>query len=293
MKNLFKGKRKIILLSVLFVLIIAGCKNYVDPETKTTMAEYIIHSTTTWGETMSEGWFEGIFIWPMAQLINFFGNMTDAGWGIIIATIVINLLIGVMSIKNQVSQQKMQMIQPEMLKINAKYEGKTDEQSKMRQAQEMQALYGKYKLNPFSSILGMFIQLPVLMSVYYAVQRAEVVIDGTFMGISLTQTPMTGFQTGQVAYIAIFLLMVGAQYMSMKVPQWIAKKRKENSGVKTKEYAQPKSSGPDQMKMMSFMSTGMIAFIGLTWPTAMSFYWLVSSLVRMAQAVIIDKFFVK
>lgn len=293
MKKLFKSKKKLIILSIFLLVLVAGCKNYVDSETKKVLEEYIISTSTTWSQAFDEGWFAAIFIWPLAQLINFFGNMTDAGFGIIFVTIIINVLIGALSIKNQVAQQKMQMLQPEMNKIQAKYEGKTDDASRMRQAQEMQALYDKYQINPFSSMAGMFIQLPVIMAVYYAVQRAEVVVNGTFLGIDLTRTPLEGLKEMNFAYIIIFAMMIVCQILSMKVPQWIAEKKKKNSKVKTKEYAQPKNQGPDQTKMMMYMSTAMIAFIGFTWPTAMSFYWAVSSITRIAQTMIINKFFIK
>lgn len=293
MKNLLKNKKKLILLSVLLLAVVAGCKTYVDPETKKVFAEYIISTETSWGDTFKEGWFAGIFIWPLAQLINFFGNLTDAGIGIIIATVVINVVIGAMSIKNQVAQQKMQMLQPELNRIQAKYEGKTDDASRMRQAQEMQQLYDKYQINPFSSILGLFIQMPVIMAIYYAVQRAEVVVNGTFLGVDLTRTPLEGIKEMNFVYLVIFVLMVVCQLISMKAPQWIAENKKKKSNVKTKDYAQNKPAGPDQTKMMMYMSTGMIAFIGFTWPTAMSFYWMISSIVRVAQNLIINKFFIK
>ena len=56
----------------------------------------------------------------------------------------------------------MQMLQPELQKIQNKYAGKTDDRSRMMQAQEMQALYKKNNISPFGSILVMFIQLPIL-----------------------------------------------------------------------------------------------------------------------------------
>ena len=67
----------------------------------------------------------------------------------------------------------------------------------------------------------------------------------------------------------------------------------KRKGIKEKKYAQVKPEGPDQMKMMTLMSTAMIAFIGWTWPVAMSYYWAVSSLVRIIQNFLIDRFFLK
>lgn len=56
MKNLLKNKKKLILLSVLLLAVVAGCKTYVDPETKKVFAEYIISTETSWGDTFKEGW---------------------------------------------------------------------------------------------------------------------------------------------------------------------------------------------------------------------------------------------
>jgi YidC/Oxa1 family membrane protein insertase len=55
----------------------------------------------------------------------------------------------------------------------------------MRQATEMQALYKKYNVNPASSILVTFLQFPVIMAIYMAVQRSYAVATGSFMGMDL------------------------------------------------------------------------------------------------------------
>ena len=108
MKNLFKGKRKLILFSLVLLVVVAGCANYVDPETKKTAEEFIIYSSTSFSEVWNEGWFAAIFIWPMSQLINWVGGLTnDAGIAIIVATVLINAILAVFSIKSQIAQQKM------------------------------------------------------------------------------------------------------------------------------------------------------------------------------------------
>ena len=293
MKNLLKNKKKLLLLSVLLLVFVAGCKSYVDPETKKVMEEYIIYTTTTFGEVMKEGWFAAFFVWPLAQVINFFGGLTDAGIGILIATVLFNAAVAVLTVKSQVQSQKMQMIQPELERIQKKYEGKNDDASKMKMSQEMQALYAQHKINPLSSILILFIQMPILMAFYYAVQRAAVVVNGSFLGISLTLTPGDGLKNGQWVYILIWAVMILFQFTSMKVPMWLAKQKEKKSGKKQKAYAQPKKQGMDQTTSMTIMSTVMIAWIGYTWPVAMSYYWAVSSLVRICQTLIVNTFILK
>ena len=295
MKRFFKDKKKLILLSVFLVVLLAGCSNYIDKETGRVAVDKIISLSTTWKASFDEGWFTGIFVWPVAQLINLIGDKTDAGIAIIVVTFLINIVIAAFSIKSQVATQRMQMIQPELNKIQKKYEGKTDERSKMMMAQEMQALYSKYQINPFSSILVMLVQLPVILAVYQAVMRAEAVINGSFMGIDLTQTPLTGMKAGQISYFVIFALMVVMQFLSMKFPMWLAEWKKKKSGKKIKAYAneQPAGGMACSMNMMTYVSVGMIAFISLSWPLGMSFYWLVSSVARIIQNIVINTFFIK
>lgn len=294
MKRFFKDKKKLMLCMLMMVFFITACKSVVGSDGKV-LPEYIIGLDTTWGTSFNEGWFTGLFIWPITQLINFIGKYTDAGIAIIVVTFLINALIGVFSLKSQIAQQKLQMIQPEMNKIMKKYEGRTDDRAKMQQAQEMQALYAKYEVNPFGSILTLFIQLPVLLAVYQAVQRAEVVINGSFFGIDLTQTPLAGMKTLDIAVIVIFVLMVVMQLLSMKFPMWMAEWKQKHSGKKIKKYAQENQANPmgGSMQMMTYVSTAMIAFLSLNWPLGMTFYWLVSSIARILQNVIITVFFIK
>ena len=256
--------------------------------------EITIHKTT-FKDAIAEGWFNGIIVYPIAQLINLVASVTDAGIGIIVATFLIQLLIFLFSLKSQVANQRMQTIQPEMQKIQAKYAGRTDDRSKMAMAQEMQALYAKYKINPLSTILITFIQFPVILGMYQATLRAYSVITGSFVGINLAQSPIEGFKAGSVASIVIFALMIVFQLLSFKMPQWLAKRRKQKQHVKEKKYAEPKkeSGMMGSMNMYMYMSTIMIAFFAINWPLGMSFYWLVGSIIRVGQNVVVHKFFIK
>ena len=91
--------------------------------------------------------------------------------------------------------------------------------------------------------------------------------------------------------------MVAFQLLSFKMPQWLQEHRKKKMHVKEKKYAEPKKKGGNgmmgSMNMMMYMSTGMIAIFAINWPLGMSFYWLVYSLARVIQNIVIHKFFIK
>lgn len=295
MKDFFKDKRKLLLFTVLILVTLAACSSPRDANGNI-IPEKLISLSTSFGTTLDLGWFDGLIVWPIAQLINYIAGFSDAGIGIICVTMLLQLVTSAFSIKSQVSSQRMQMLQPEMNKITAKYAGKTDDRSKMMQAQEMQALYSKYKINPLGTIVVTFIQFPIILGVYQATMRAEAVVNGSFMGINLTETPMWGFTNQQWVYVIIFLLMVIFQFISMKFPQWLQKHREKNSNVKRKKYAEPEKKGngmANSMNMMMYVSLGMIAIFAINWPLSMSFYWLVSSIARVIQNIVINKFFIK
>lgn len=296
MKQFFKDKKKLLMLSLFVVVTLVACTNPRDPATGNIDPKYLITLDTSFGTMMNLGWFDGLIVWPISQLINLIAGFTDAGISIIIVTMLLQLVTSAFTIKSQVSSQRMQMLQPEMNKIQAKYAGKKDDRSKMMMAQETQALYSKYKINPFGTIIAMFIQFPIILGVYQATQRAEAVVYGEFLGIDLTITPIDGIKAGVPAYIIIFVCMVVAQFLSMKFPQWQQKYKEKHSKVKRKKYAEPAKAGngmANSMNMMMYFSLAMVAFLAINWPISMSFYWLVSSVARIIQNIVINKFFIK
>jgi len=285
MKKLFKNKKLWLALGLLITL--TACTNVIDPETKLIMPDKIIHLTTTIGDILAnESWFSAFFVYPISQAINFISQYTGVVMSIIIVTILIKLLTLSFTIKSTVASQKLQIINPELKAIQDKYAGKTDNQSKMKMSQEMQALYSKHNINPLGSIVVMFIQFPVIIAMYQAVQRAAAVVNGSVFGTSLQTTPMGAFQQGVYLFVAIYVLMGVFQFISMKLPMYLQKKL---APVKEKKHPHDskKSSGPN-MEMMMYVSLVMILGIAISWPTAMSLYWLVTSLAQVAQTVFIQ-----
>ena len=241
---------------------------------------------TSFSEMMStEGFFSALFVYPLSQFINFFTPYTNVGIAILVVTVIINVVLLLFTFKQNVAMQKMQTLQPEIDKINRKYEGKTDEASKMRMAQEMQNLYAKNNINPFSSLLTTFIQFPILIAMYHAVQRAYSVAYGTFMGISLENTPLQGVRNGEWIYAVFFALMIVAQFGSMMLPQMLSKYRAKKAAEKAHKPYRP-ASNPANSTM--YMMMIFITVIAVGWPTAMSFYWMISSLVNIVKTLLVD-----
>lgn len=101
--------------------------------------------------------FEGVtLITPVAAL----------AMSIIIFTLVARVLLTPLQLSSQRTSRGMSKIQPELTKIQNKYKGRTDQESQLKQSQEMQALYKKYKINPFAGCLPLLIQFPLIMGLF-------------------------------------------------------------------------------------------------------------------------------
>lgn len=272
--------------------------NVTDIEDKDLAKEYkklddddmITIEPTTFKDAISNGWFDGLIVWPIAQIINTIASYTDAGIGIILTTLLIQLIVFMFTRKSQMSSQRMQEIQPEIQKIQDKYKDKTDDRSRMMMYQETQNIYKKYDIHPFGSILVMFIQLPIMMGMYYATMRAASVVYGSFFGMSFSGTPIDGFTKLEFGYILVYVLMIVCQLLSLKMPQILKKMQDKKDHVKQKKYAENNQNGMmNTMNTTMYFSTAMIAFLYISWPIAMSFYWLVSSIIRIIQSVVLHK----
>ena len=236
----------------------------------------------------SENWFSAILVWPMAQVLNRLAPSIGVAGAIAVLTIAVNAILLVFTLKSTIATQEMQMLQPEIEKITRKYEGKTDQASQMRMAQEQQALYKKYNINPFSMILVTFLQFPIIIAMYQAVQRATAVKTGTFMGLSLETKVLDGIRGGMWGYLLIFAIMGLAQYVSMMLPQKLSKKRAEAEAAK--HHRRPDApANSSQQKMMQIYMLVMILVFGLMWPAAMSVYWTIYSLVTIVKTLIVQK----
>ena len=251
-----------------------------------------ITADTTLGSVISnENWFNAFLVFPLAKLINVLSPMAGVGAGIAIVTIIVNALLAAVTMKSTIAAQQMQMIQPEIEKINRKYEGRDDETSKMRQANEMNALYKKYDINPAATLLVTFLQFPVIMAMYLAVQRSSAVQNGTFLGMNLQTTPMTGIRaafggnTAGWTYLLLFIGMAACQALSMFLPQQLQKRKAAKEAAKHHKRVETPNN---QNMVMNIYMIAMISVFGLILPAAMALYWAINSLVTVAKTLVVQ-----
>ena len=293
-------RKKILMVAALVfaAVILTGCA---IPHDESGKFIYIWHEQvegytirTSFSDVMkNENWFNAIFVYPLSFLINKLAPVISVGGAIAVVTILVNGILALATIKSSIASQQMQLIQPELERIQRKYEGRDDQTAKMRQAQEMQALYSKYQINPASVMLVTFIQLPVIMAMYMSVQRSFAVATGTFLGINLQTTPMNGIKavlggdmTG-LSLVILWVVMGAFQFLSMKIPQILQKRRAEQEAAIHHRRAEVSKSSSNMIMQIYMM--GMIMVFGLMWPAAMSLYWAINSIVNIVKTIIVQK----
>lgn len=228
------------------------------------------------------------FSWGIVGIGTLFGGGTYNGAtliiGIFLVTFIIRFVMIAATWKSTKQSQALQMLQPQINAINAKYANKNDAQSKQQKAMETMNLYKKYKINPISSIIGPFITLPVFIAIYCAVKDTTVIHEATIFNISLGAKVGENIMAFNWVAIVIFLLMIISQFLTMKLPQWVAK-RNAPYAAKTPQAGQ----GFNQQSIMTYFFLIMIVVIGWMLPLAMSIYWIASSVFSIFQTFLMRK----
>ena len=95
----------------------------------------------------------------------------NIGIAIIIFTLITRLILYPFTVKQQKSSKLMAIIQPEIKAIQAKYEGKQDQQSMMAQQAEIKAVYEKYGTSMTGSCVQLLIQMPIIFALYRVIMN--------------------------------------------------------------------------------------------------------------------------
>ncbi len=225
--------------------------------------------------TVTSGKYEGLWtsflIKPLAFVILFLGkNIGNFAWALILVSVIIRLIAYPVTKKTAMQSELLKKANPELEKLKKKYEGKTDQESMMKQSQEMMLIYKKYNISPMSGCLFSFLQLPLFIAFFEAINRVPAIFESDFLGLQLGTTPMYGFGTSTIiAYIILVLLIGGTTFYSFKM------------------NATADMNG--SMKMMPIMMTGMILLTGMFMPSALGIYWVTSNLFTIGQNIIVKR----
>ena len=232
--------------------------------------------------TITSGGYEGlwtsIFVKPLAWVILFFGKLTTSfGLGLIITSILIRVIVYPLTKKSTVQAENMKKIQPELQRIEKKYENKDqkDREIMMQKSQEMMMLYKKHNVSPMAGCLPALLQLPLFIAFLDAINRVPAIFEEKFLFFHLGTTPKVGITSGNWWYIALTLLVAVTTYFSLN-------KASNSANTAGNDMAK-------QTKMMTNVFTIMIIVMSVFMSSALNIYWIVSNLCTLAQNQIVKR----
>jgi YidC/Oxa1 family membrane protein insertase len=181
----------------------------------------------------------------------------------------------------------MQLIQPQMKKIQEKYKGKTDTASRQAMQQETMALYKESGTNPFASCLPILLQSPVFFALFQVLngipQRrtigpldAELVeqadqaklfgaqLSDTFLGADTLAT--------QVLTVVLIILMSATTFLTQRQ-------------LMTKNMPAAALDNPfaRQQKVLLYVLPVFFAISGINFPIGVLIYWMTTNVWSMGQ----------
>ncbi|WP_152911086.1 YidC/Oxa1 family membrane protein insertase [Streptococcus phocae] len=241
MRKVLKVKKKIKiagLVPLMFVLVACG------------RGEVTAQSAGSWDKL--------VYLFAKAiQWLSFDGSI---GVGIILFTLLIRLILMPLFNIQIKSTQKMQAIQPELKRLQKAYSSK-DSETRMKLAEESQALYKKHGVNPYASLLPLVIQMPVMLALFQALSRVPFLRTGTFLWVELAQ------------HDHLFLLPILAALFTF-LSSWLT-----NLAVKEKNT---------MMTVMIYLMPLMIFVMGLNLASGVVLYWSVSNAFQVLQLLLLN-----
>jgi len=204
----------------------------------------------------------------------------DAGVIVILLTVLVRFFMYPLSKRAVVTQAKMSEISPQIEEIKKKYKDKPEEQ-----ARETLALYREKGVNPFSGILVIIIQIPIIFALYqiflhFPEVKAEIVysflsapesINTLFLGlldVSGKSVPIAVL----AAVSTFFQLQISSRYQ--KAPQG------DSFGENLARSMQAQ---------MKYVFPLMVFFISYSISAVIALYWLTTNLFSIAQEVFIRR----
>lgn len=219
-----------------------------------------------------EGLWNTFFVRPLAYAIIQVGKIVNSTClSIIIITLVLRLILFPLTKKTAMQSENIKDAQPELNRLEKKYEGKTDNESMARKGQEMMLIYKKYNISPLSGCLFAFLQLPILFAFLEAINRVPAIFEETKFGFQMGTTPLMAIKSGNWYYIILTILILITTFFSFKM----------NQSVAAPELQQ-------QNRTMMWFMVIFIGFMSFQLTTAIAVYWVVSSLFTIIQNIFTD-----
>ena len=235
------------------------------------------------------------FIWhtfffdPIYNGLIFFIDVVrngDVGIAIICTVVVVKLLLLPVSLKAARMQIVMREIQPELDRLKEEYKDKRE-----ILALKTMEVFKNAKINPFTSILNLFIQIPIVIALYFAVYSGggiKLPLINTDLLYSFIPTPtfvnmmFLGFIDITARSLPLALLAGVTQYIHTTLTLPKQKPRDPNAAPNFKE-----DFARNMYFQMRFVMPLIMTFVAYTISAAIGIYFTISNLTAIAQEYVV------
>ncbi|WP_082589107.1 membrane protein insertase YidC [Nostocoides sp. Soil756] len=241
-------------------------------------------------------WLVAWIMYSFHQALTAIGMPEASGWtwGLSIVGLVIVMRAAMIPlfVKQIKASRKLQLIQPEMQKIQKKYKGKNDPESRQAMTQETMDLYKKEGTNPFSSCLPILVQSPFFFGLFRVLNGLQKISTGETDPIG----PITKQVASQAERASIFGAQLsdhflGADRLSTQIVTIVlivlmsATTFTTQRQLMTKNMPQSALDSPfaKQQKMLLYVFPLVFAVSGVNFPIGVLIYWFTTNVWSMTQ----------
>lgn len=241
-------------------------------------------------------WFVAAVMVGFHKVFTVLGLPEASGWtwglSIVGLVVVLRILLIPLFVKQIKSSRRMQLIQPEMQKIQKKYKGRKDPESRQKMTEETMELYKRTGTNPFSSCLPILLQSPFFFALFRVLHTLPQMADGdqpgigplsqhlasqaeqsTLFGAQLSETFMDS--TGTSAKIVTAVLIV-----LMSLTTFTTQRQLMTKNMPAAALDNPMAK---QQKIIMYVMPLVFFITGPHFPIGVLIYWLVTNLWSMGQ----------
>ncbi|MPV37932.1 membrane protein insertase YidC [Georgenia subflava] len=206
--------------------------------------------------------------------------------------IVIRIVLIPLFFKQIKAARGMQLVQPEMQKLQKKYKNKTDPASRQKMQQEMMALYREHGTNPFASCLPILLQMPIFFALFRVLvslgdiatgaregigpltQELAIQAEGsTLFGARISETFLRSEDpTVKVVTVILIIIMSATTFFTQR-----------QLTMKNMPAAALDNPMARQQRMMMYVLPLIFAFSGVNFPIGVLIYWSTTNIWSMGQ----------
>jgi YidC/Oxa1 family membrane protein insertase len=221
------------------------------------------------------GWFYFLtkpFFYMLDWIKGLVGNF---GIAILIATVLVKAAVFPLANKSYASMSKMKKLQPEMERLKKEYPD-----DKMKQQQEMMALYKREKVSPLSGCLPVVVQIPIFFALYKVILTSIELRHAPFFGwihdLSAPDPTSLFNLFGLIPWTPPHILMIGVWPIIMGITMWLQMR------------LNPTPPDPVQASLFNWMPV-MFTFMLGSFPVGLVIYWAWSNTLSILQQSLIMK----